>query len=257
MELYRKAKRFGTWDPEDIDLEPDRAHWAALSPEHREALIGTCSTFYRGEESVADTLAPWLMAMPTLQERMFLSTQLLEEMKHTEFFVRYFQEVLPQVNAAEHFAGNLQGVLVDDIADVSARIRRSLDGDARGRMAVLVEGVTHYHGIIEGLLAMAGYERLDETWPFPDAFPGLREGFARIREDEGRHISFGIDFLHRQCAAEAGAREVVEATFARFVPTLLAGREDEPPAATRYRELLTACYTRRRREIGLNGGDSR
>jgi ribonucleoside-diphosphate reductase beta chain len=253
MDLYGKAKRFGTWDPADIDLELDRAHWAMLSPEHRGALIGTCSSFYRGEESVADTLAPWLMAMPGLPERMFLSTQLFEEMKHTEFFVRYFREVLPEVDAAEHFAVNLQGVLVDDIADVSARIRRSLDGPADARMAALVEGVTHYHGIIEGLLAMAGYERLDDTWPAPGAFPGLREGFARIREDEGRHIAFGMDFLRQRCSESPRWREVVESTFARFVPALLAERVDEPPAATRYRELLAACYARRRREIGLDG----
>jgi ribonucleoside-diphosphate reductase beta chain len=260
LDLYGKAKRFGTWDPAEIDLSRDRAHWAALTPEHRGALLGTCASFYRGEESVADTLAPWLMAMPRFEERAFLSTQLFEEVKHTEFFARYFREVLPDVDPAAHFNGNLQGVLVDDIAEVSARIRRSLDDDADRRSECLVEGVTHYHGIIEGMLAMAGYERLEETWPGPGAFPGLREGFARIREDEGRHIAFGMDFLRRRCAESLRWREKVEATFGRFVPALLATRPDEPPAAARYRDLLSACYARRRREIGLDPaaeGDAR
>ncbi len=255
LDLYGKAKRFGIWDPVDIDLAVERAHWAALSEEHRAALLGTCASFFRGEESVADTLAPWLMAMPRLEERMFLSTQLFEEVKHTEFFARYFREVLPDADPAQHFAGNLQGVLVDDIADVSARIRRAMDADADSRMQALVEGVTHYHGIIEGMLAMAGYEHLDETWPSPQAFPGLREGFARIREDEGRHIAFGMSFLRERCGDCPRWREIVEATFDRYVPELIGESADLPPSAQRYRQLLAACYARRRRDIGLDGGD--
>ncbi len=257
LDLYGKAKRFGTWDPSDIDLGRERFDWDALTPEHRQALLGTCASFYRGEESVADTLAPWLMAAPRLEERMFLSTQLFEEVKHTEFFARYFRTVLPEVDPGAYFAPNLQGVLVDDIAEVSSRIRRAVDQDSDSRMAALVEGVTHYHGIIEGMLAMSGYERIDETWPSAESFRGLREGFARIREDEGRHIAFGMDFLQRSCAGSPRWRETVERTFDRYVPDLIAESPDLPPAAQRYRQLLAACYRRRRRDIGLEGGEPR
>jgi ribonucleoside-diphosphate reductase beta chain len=257
LDLYGKAKRFGTWDPADIDLGRERSDWDALTPEHRGALLGTCSSFYRGEESVADTLAPWLMAAPRLEERMFLSTQLFEEVKHTEFFARYFQSVLPDVDPAAHFATNLQGVLVDDIAEVSVRIRHAVDLDPDSRLAALIEGVTHYHGIIEGMLAMSGYEQIDDTWPSAESFPGLREGFTRIREDEGRHIAFGMDFLQRKCAESARAREIVERTFARYVPDLIAQDPELPQSAARYRQLLAAFYRRRRQDIGLDGGDGR
>jgi ribonucleoside-diphosphate reductase beta chain len=250
FDLYRKAKRFGTWDPEAVDLGRDPEHWAALSDEGRRGLLATCASFFRGEASVADTLAPWLMAMPGFDRRAFLSTQLYEEVKHTEFFARYFREVLAGVDAAGFFLGNLQGVLVDDIAEVSARIRRSLDQDEPTRLALLAEGVTHYHGVIEGMLAMAGYERLEETLP-PGAFPGLREGFQRIREDEGRHIAFGMEFLRELCAGDPRYRTIVQGTFDRFVPALLTPPAEDNPAAARYRELLAACYARRRREIGL------
>lgn len=176
---------------------------------------------------------------------------MFEEVKHTEFFARYFREVLPGVDPAAHFGVALQGVLVDDLEAVSDRLRRSPDGSEAARLDALAEGVTHYHGIVEGILAFAGYEDLAASWPGPDALPGLAEGFRRIREDEGRHIAFGMGFLHDLCLRRPQARQVVRATFDRYLPGLLDAYAGEGGPA-RFAGRMRTCYDRRRREIGLS-----
>src|SRR5207244_6853308 len=77
-ELYRIAKRQGVWDPEQIPVAEDRADCERLPAEHRAQLLKVCSLFYEGEVSVADTLAWWLIAMPDLDRRTFLASQLFE-----------------------------------------------------------------------------------------------------------------------------------------------------------------------------------
>src|SRR5438309_6353393 len=91
-QLYTIAKTLGVWDPAKIDLTEDKAHWQMLNPEQREQLIKTCALFYEGEVSVSDTLAWFMLAMPDLDRRMFLSTQIFEEVKHAEFFEATFRK---------------------------------------------------------------------------------------------------------------------------------------------------------------------
>src|SRR5437867_3463885 len=114
-ELYRIAKRTGLWDPERIPVAEDRADWARLSPGEREQLLKICALFYEGEISVADTLAWWLVAMPDRDRRMFLATQIYEEVKHGEFFELYFHEVLGNVDTSAYLVSEYRGVLVDDL----------------------------------------------------------------------------------------------------------------------------------------------
>ena len=80
-ELYSIAKHRGAWDPEQIPVEEDRVHWEQLNADQREQLVKVCALFYEGEVSVSDTLAWFMLAVPELDRRMFLSTQIYEEVK--------------------------------------------------------------------------------------------------------------------------------------------------------------------------------
>lgn len=68
FQLYSRAGRLA-WDPADIDLTPDVAHWPMLRrddpvEQDAEQIRRRCSLFWEGEEPVTRTLGPILPAMP-------------------------------------------------------------------------------------------------------------------------------------------------------------------------------------------------
>lgn len=213
-ELYRIAKRTGTWDPEQIDLSADRAQFAALTPGQREQLIKVCSLFYEGEVSVADTLAWFLVGFTEPDRRAFISTQIFEEVKHAEFFRRYFKEVLGDVDTAQYLVPEYRGVLLDELdARGKAIGAAAVAGDKQALERAMVLGVAHYMGIIEGLLAVGGYDYFDEMLTTRGLMPGLQEGIRQIRIDEGRHIVHGMDFLRTRIAAHPEYASLVQQLF--------------------------------------------
>jgi ribonucleoside-diphosphate reductase beta chain len=111
-------------------------------------------------------------------------------------------------------------VLVADLAAVSERLRR--EDDPVALPARLVEAVTHYMGIVEAMLARTGYEGAHAALAARGWMPGLQEGFRLIRRDEGRHVAFGIRFVRDAVTRDPALAAVVEATFARHLPAVLA-----------------------------------
>src|SRR5438132_9545368 len=81
-------------------------------------------------------------------------------------------------------------ILVDSLNDVSERIRRE-----PANLAYLVEGITHYHIIIEGMMALAGQRNILEIYRQLNLFPSFRAGFTAVARDESRHVIFGVKFL--------------------------------------------------------------
>ena len=232
--LYAKAKRLA-WDPAQVDLGRDRADWAMLRRDfagerYAEQLLRLCALFHAGEESVTRTLAPFASAVGRcglgLDRELHLAAQLFEEARHFEFFARYFAEVLDLDTAgaeaarAGFVAGAPQQVLVAELEAVSERLRR--EDDRRVLPALLLEAVTHYMGVVEAMLARTGYEGAHAALAARGWMPGLQEGFRLIRRDEGRHVAFGIRFVRDAVAADPSLAPVVEATFARHLPHVLA-----------------------------------
>ena len=216
-ELYRIAKRQGIWDPERIPVGEDRADWERLPAAHREQLLKVCSLFYEGEVSVSDTLAWWLAAMPDAGRRAFLATQVLEEVKHAEFFALYFREVMGEVKSSAYLVPVYRGVLVEELRERGRAIgRAALDaatGDGAELDRALVLGMAHYMGIIEGVLAVTGYDYFEEALAPRGIFPRLLEGIRLIRADEGRHITAGMDYLRERLAARPELAEPVRQLF--------------------------------------------
>ncbi len=227
LRLFRSAGRLA-WDPDAVDLEQDREDWARIRREHEAEQYGEqihrlCSLFYEGEESVARTLSPFLGAMSRAglgtDRELHLAAQVYEEARHFAFFRRYFAEVLGDTATDRHMTAAPRAVLVDDLDDVASRIRREED-PARLR-ALLVEGVTHYMGVVEAMLARTGYRGAAQALAERGWLPGLQEGFRLIRRDEGRHVAFGIHFIADAVADEPRHAAIVEATFERHLPHVL------------------------------------
>ncbi|HLJ30075.1 MAG TPA: ribonucleotide-diphosphate reductase subunit beta [Candidatus Angelobacter sp.] len=258
-ELYSIAKRLGNWDPESIPVAKDRPHWESLNPEQREQLTKVCALFYEGEVSVSDTLAWFLLSVPELDRRMFLASQVYEEVKHAEFFERYFQEACGKVDTSAYLNPLYRGVLLDELKDRGENLGRLLCDGKNGDLGLArVLFATQYFGVIEGMMALTGYDFFDDLLAKTNMFPGLLEGIRLIRADEGRHITHGMDYIHEmisQHPAYAGpvrelfmreAARIPERTAFIFTPNGL-GLDPQRISAISYQH-----HQQRMREAGLN-----
>ena len=209
-ELFDKAKRRGTWDPSELDLSEDAVHWEeGFSEAQKDQIMGTFVGFYEGEESVTRTLVPYFTIVDkledapfdTVQEEMFLSTHLMEEAKHTDFFDRYWRTV---VNPVEEQLGRgrssptEQRWFNDAYDELFERNERAMHRLLEDRSPeAFAEAYAHYHLVIEGILAQTGYYGMQQSFaenrnPELPHLPGLYDGFVHIRQDEGRHVGFGM-----------------------------------------------------------------
>src|SRR5437764_12904759 len=143
-ELYYRWER-QQWSAHDIDFSPDCIQWEQLLEEEQEDYLYGLAGFFQGEASVADALAPYVIAMPDEEMRIYVTTQLVDEARHTVFFARFFNEVIGIDKekledalsvAREYMNAHLKYLLIDALSDVAGRIRRD-----PGNMAHLVEGI--------------------------------------------------------------------------------------------------------------------
>jgi len=63
MRLFEKAKRFGVWNPSDIDLSQDKRDWQGLNAEEQDILLRLSALFQAGEEAVTLDLLPLLLVI--------------------------------------------------------------------------------------------------------------------------------------------------------------------------------------------------
>jgi ribonucleoside-diphosphate reductase beta chain len=147
---------------------------------------------------------------------MYLTTQLWEESKHTEFFSRYFDEVFGTQDTEygafdddNFWNPELRAFLIDDLEGISADLRRSIDEDQTAIIHTLAEATMHYMGIVEAELARVGYESLSQMLDAKGALPAFQAAMEKVQEDEGRHIANGRWLMAR--LAEEDPTVVTEA----------------------------------------------
>ena len=90
------------WRTQDIDFARDREDWWSFPEEERFQRMYGLSSFFIGEQKVADELGPIMRAAPTEEMRLFLCTQIADEAGHVAFFNRFFEEVGVLVSANLH-----------------------------------------------------------------------------------------------------------------------------------------------------------
>ena len=235
-QLFTDAKRQGTWDPDDIDFEQDKADWSALAEGEQQYIAAFLAAFYDGEENVTRTLKPYLEAPQELenpsfdpvQEEMFLTSHLYEEAKHTDFFSRYFGEVIGTQDTAAFQEENDEddGYHTDDLYEVQRDLRAAIEaGDQDRLLHTYADAVLLYMGLIENQHARVAYAQLDQVFDRLEErsgqesfLPGLQEGFTRIRTDEGRHIMNGQWLMMKLADMdESVVTEVYEPVFEQYL----------------------------------------
>ena len=219
MRLYEKAKRLGVWNPSDIDFTRDRDDWARLGDEQREALLQTTSLFVAGEEAVTLDLLPLVLAIARegrLEEELYLTTFLFEEGKHTQFFRRFLDEVACSTENLARFHGESYRLLFErELPEAMHALLADASPAAQARASVT------YNLIVEGVLAETGYHSYFEGLEKFDLLPGLRDGLRLIKQDESRHIAYGVHLLTRLVAADPSLWAIVEERMAALLPLAL------------------------------------
>ncbi len=239
-ELYYRWER-QQWRAQDIDFSGDRVQWEEMSQNEQKMRLYGLSAFFQGEACVTDTLAPYVLAMPDEEMRIFLTTQLVDEARHTVFFARFFKEVLgvdkekledALAVAREHMNAQLKYILIDSLVEVAERIRQE-----PGNLAHLVEGITLYHVVVEGTMALAGQRSILEAYRTNGLFPAFRGGFTAVARDESRHVVFGVKFLREMIQRDAAYARVVHDAVEKYAPTAL---EAIAPAPEQVQNILAA-----------------
>src|SRR2546430_14892093 len=77
------------WSVGDLDFSLDRQDWLESNELDRKAPLWSPRLFFNGEERVTSTLAPFVWAAPTPEIEIFLSTQMVDEARHTVFVHRW------------------------------------------------------------------------------------------------------------------------------------------------------------------------
>jgi ribonucleoside-diphosphate reductase beta chain len=245
-QLYALWER-QNWKATELDFSVDREQWVITPREAQESTIWSLGSFYVGEERVTADLAPFLRAAPTGEIELFLATQLVDEARHAAFFDRFGAEVM--CLSADDFRGRMREVeqillspwrevFDDGLHDVAKRIQAKPDD-----LDLFVEGITTYHIVVEGFLAVTGQTLIRDYMLEHSMYPGFCEGFGLVERDEHRHVAFGVRFLRDAIRADPRHRETVERVVLELAPK--AAFVFAPPYVTDPSDYVSYGYTSR------------
>src|SRR4051794_17064799 len=159
-ELYLLWER-QQWQTQELDFTRDREDWhERIGEEERFQRMYGLSSFFIGEQKVAEELGPIMRAAQTEDQKIFLCTQIADEARHVRFFERFYREVgvleadgLSEMlsETSEHLNDNFGRLFDEMLGKRTARLAAEPEDTE-----AMVEAVTLYHMVIEGMLALTG-----------------------------------------------------------------------------------------------------
>lgn len=196
-QLYRRYLR-QRWDVYDLDFTQDVRDWSeGMSQEERDAFVAISAGFHHGERQVEVEL-PVFMLGGSEESKIYMSSQIEDEARHTVFFDRFYREVVKMpgntvqevldssfAHVSETFVGPF-GLLAYQADD----LRRDPDD-----MAARVRYGTTYFLWIEGVLALSVMKITLSYCRNRGFLPGYYTGFTATCRDEARHVQGGMRFL--------------------------------------------------------------
>jgi len=265
-QLYELWER-QQWQTQELDFSRDREDWHERIPaEERFQRMYGLSSFFIGEQKVAEELGPIMRAAPTEDQKVFLCTQIADEARHVRFFERFYREV----GVLE--ADGLSEMLEETSVHLNDKFTRLFDEMLAARTArlseepedteALVEAVTLYHMVIEGMLALTGQHFIMEFNERENTLPGFVEGFGNVARDEHRHVAFGSVFLREKAHEDDRFKQAIQRTLEESLP--VADGVLSPPwmedaedfelfgySLEETRQFAGTCLMRRLKVIGL------
>ncbi len=250
-----------------------------MTKEQREGILTITVRIEAGEEAVTDELLPMLSASHALGRFdwvMFLSTFMLDEARHSEFFNIWHREVCGITTPAEKAS---HWPLRDHTVDPSGRFqvgepvyegiprygRRGHgcrpDGRprARSRRRSCASRPSTTRGS-KGVLTMPTYEIVMDTTSAWGVLPTLQAGFKGILADEGRHITFGTEacriLIDEHPEYEALVHEIIDEYRGNAVGMLEYQRNVPGLDLDKYQRQKVRHYRNRCREMGISADET-
>jgi ribonucleoside-diphosphate reductase beta chain len=209
------------WAAQDVDLSADAEQWPSLAAPERQLLQFVLSALMVAEERISTQFCGLVLAQDDEEEGSFLSTQLVDEVRHMQFYARFQNEVVADPAAiADHVARAREQLgepfrKIFDEALVGAHDR--LRTDPANREAK-VDFVTIYHMLLEGTLGIVTSHFLLGLLGERKLLPGFAEGYGLIAADEQRHIAYGTWFLREAVAEDPAMADVIRTRLLDLLP---------------------------------------
>jgi ribonucleoside-diphosphate reductase beta chain len=213
------------WSAFGIDLGQDVRDWPALTNIQRTLLHFALASLMVAEERISTQFCGLVLAQDDEEEGSFVSTQLVDEVRHMQFYARFQSEVIADPGSIGDHVGRARGLLdapfreIFDEALVKAHGRLCLE--PRNREAK-VDFVTIYHLVLEGTLGVTTSHFLLGYLRSHGILPGFARGYALIAADEGRHITYGTQFLRQAVDQDPRMADVVASRINGLMPAVSA-----------------------------------
>ncbi|TMR11152.1 ribonucleotide reductase [Nonomuraea zeae] len=196
-ELYKRYLR-QRWDVYELDFAQDVVDWRErMSQEERDAFVGISAGFHHGERQVEVEL-PVFMLGGSEESKIYMSSQIEDEARHTVFFDRFYREVvgMPGDSVQEVLDASFEHVSETFVGPFGLLAYQAdeLRKDPEDPAARVRYGTTYFLWI-EGVLALS-VMKITLTYCRERGFlPGYYTGFTATCRDEARHVQFGMRFL--------------------------------------------------------------
>jgi ribonucleoside-diphosphate reductase beta chain len=211
------------WAAQDIDLSRDPADWNGLEEGERDLFYYALSSLLVAEERISTQFVGLVLAQDDEEEGSFLSTQLVDEVRHLQFYARFQDEVIADPGTIAAHVARSREVLgepfkrIFDEALVQAHDRLLRDPTDR---TAKVDFVTIYHMILEGTLGLVTSHFLLDLLRERELLPGFVDGYSRIASDEQRHIAYGTWFLRKAVAGDPAMADVIREQIKQLLPAV-------------------------------------
>jgi len=203
-----------------------------LDEAQREGLIATLCTYCVGEVAALEGASGMIAFAPNHQARIFLATQVVDEARHLEVFLRRLRE-LGVRDPAEHFSQNANRSLLE--------FKRRLLDFVRARDwegAVFAQNV-----VLESMEFVTFHAHMGR------ADPKTAEILSGVIKDERRHMGFGENDLGRRLTLTPHVRSRLEqvkreldslvlGTFEESLEALGVPRSERPDLGRHYLETV-------------------
>jgi ribonucleoside-diphosphate reductase beta chain len=211
MALYERYLR-QRWNVYDLDFTQDAIDWREkMTEEERSVFLRVAQGFHHGERNVEAELPAFMMGADE-EDKIFISSHIEDEARHTVFFDRFLREAV-----------GLPGDSIMDLLDSSYEYRTLPGAGATGLLSYIsddlaknpydqksrVRYATIYHLYIEGVGALSTMKITLGYCRNRGLLPGYYSGFTATCRDEARHVQYGMSFLQDQVRRDPAMAEEI------------------------------------------------
>jgi ribonucleoside-diphosphate reductase beta chain len=211
MALYKRYLR-QRWDVYELDFTQDAVDWTEkMTDAERGVFLRVAQGFHHGERNVEAELPAFMMGADE-EDKIFISSHIEDEARHTVFFDRFLREAV-----------GLPGESIMDLLDSSYEYRTLPGAGATGLLSYIsddlarnpydqksrVRYATIYHLYIEGVGALSTMKITLGYCRNRGLLPGYYSGFTATCRDEARHVQYGMSFLQDQVRRDPAMAEEI------------------------------------------------